>query len=167
MTTIATDGKTIAADGLRVWCGEIVQRNARKIIVKPGRAIYAFTGGMPYFGPAVAWWEAGGCIDAIPKDIDDFWTLLIIDKDGIGKVSQQHPYIEHFDPPICLGAGADLAQGVLLAGLPPQQAIEIVAARCNHTGGEIQVVDIAETLRGGCATLASTNGRYRGLDAAE
>lgn len=95
---------------------------------------------------AISWWQAGGDVEKVPKQPDDSWTLMIIDKDGISKVSQINPYIERFDPPICLGAGGELAQGVLLAGLSPRRAIEIVAARCNHTGGEIQVVDIAQAL---------------------
>lgn len=146
MTTIAIDGATVAADGLRVWGGEIRGRAHKKLKVCNG-TIYAFTGLAPLFDVMVAWHQNGTDPEKLPKISDDEgWTLIVIDKDGVGKFTKGCPYIEHFGPPIAFGAGQDYAIGAMLAGATAGQAIGIVAGLCNHTGGEIQVINIAEAL---------------------
>lgn len=148
MTTIAIDQHSIAADGFRTWGGEIRGRNHKKLRVGTN-AIYAFTGLVPMFDPIILWHEQGADPKQLPdhlKDDQDGWTLIVIDKDGIGKYSRNCPYIERFDPPIAFGAGQDYAIGAMLAGASPAKAVELVAGLCNHTGGEIQVIDISEAL---------------------
>lgn len=150
MTTIAIDGVTIAADGLRTRGSEICGLDHRKLKVDSG-AVYAFTGKAPMFGPMVEWHLKGAKPDDLPKgaDKDDdssSWTLIVIDGDGIGKYSSSCLYIERFDPPIAFGAGCDYALGAMLAGASARQAVEIACKVDVWSGGEIQIVNIAEAI---------------------
>lgn len=147
MTTIATDGVTIAADGLRMWGSERRGTDFQKIIMRHGR-IYAFTGMAPMMDPMIGWHHEGANVDALPKmGTDAEWgCLIVIDRDGIAKYSHGCPYIERFDPPIAFGAGADYAMGAMLAGVGPRRAVEVAASLCYHTGGTIAEVDIAGAL---------------------
>lgn len=147
MTTIAIDRTTIVADGLRLWGQEIVGLNTRKLLIRDQR-IYGFTGLYPMFSVMVDWHRDGANPSAFPVGLDktDGWTLIIVDRAGIGKYTSSCPYIERFDPPIAFGAGQDYAIGAMLAGVTAKRAVEIVAGQCTHTGGEIQVIDIAEAL---------------------
>ena len=149
MTTIAISDGFIVADGLRTWGSEIRGRAHKKIRVV-GSLIYAFTGLVPMQEPMIEWHRAGADPTKLPHGAADDkhggWTLIVIDKDGIGKYTDGCPYLERFDPPIAFGAGQDYAIGAMLVGASAQHAVEAVASLCNHTGGEIQVVDIASVL---------------------
>lgn len=146
MTTIAFDGRTIAADGMRTWGGEIRGLAHQKLLVR-GKCIYAFTGLTPMFEPMVAWHVGGATLEAMPRlpagpDEKGGWTLIVIDQKGLGKYTDSCPYPERFDPPIAFGAGGDYAIGAMLAGADAKRAVEIVSNLCNHTGGTIQAIDV-------------------------
>ena len=145
MTTIATDGKTIAGDGLRTFCDEITGTNHKKIRIVDGK-IYTFTGSAALFSPAIKWYAVGANLKALPKAEDNHWVLVVIDQSGITRITSAMPWPEQFDPPFCLGAGEDFALGAMRAGLSPEEAVRLTAKHFTHTGGEIQVVNIAEAL---------------------
>lgn len=147
MTTIATDGITIAADGLRLWGSEKRGTDFQKIVLRHGR-IYAFTGFAPYMDPIIDWHHAGAKAESLPKmGTEAEWgTLVVIDAAGIAKYTHGVPYIERFDPPIAFGAGGDYAMGAMMAGAGPRRAVEVAAELCYHTGGTITEINIAEAL---------------------
>ncbi len=149
MTTIATDGVTIAADGLRTWGGQIISRRTRKITVADKR-VYAFCGTFPLFGPAVKWHCDGADVASVPRgdgeDGNENWWLLVIDRDGLKRYTSAVPWPDPFSTPFAMGAGGDVALGAMLRGASPEEAVRLVAEHLTHTGGEIQVIDIAEAL---------------------
>lgn len=153
MTTIAIDGTHIAADGLKIWGGEVMGLSHEKVR-REWNGIYAMTGTAPYFDPLVKWHQSGADPEKAPKCSDDnSWALLFIDRLGsVTKYSSSCAYPEVFPTPIALGAGGEMATGAMLAKASAAEAVSIVAARTNHTGGEIQVIDIAEAL--GLSNLA-------------
>lgn len=147
MTTIAIDKHgTIAADGMRVWAGEIVGLEFQKVRVRHGR-IYALTGTAPLFEPLIRWHHNDKADPSkLPKGFDDD-ALIVIERPGaIIKYGAACPYPEEFIPPIAFGAGGEMATGAMLAGATAPEAVRLVAERCNHTGGNIQIVDIAQAL---------------------
>lgn len=146
MTTIACDGRTIAADGLKLYASfDIVQLDAKKLKVV-GDRIYAITGSFVAFGPCIDWHMKGAAPDDKPK-IDD-WYLIVVDFNGVTRYSDKYPYPESMPVPVAFGAGADLALGAMMAGATPQEAVRIAATVTTHTGGEIQTLDIKTAI--GC-----------------
>lgn len=148
MTTIAISTTHVAADGQRTWGNEIRGLDHKKLRVE-GRIIYAYTGLTPLMDVMIRWHKDGAKPENLPpysNEDGDGWTLIIIDRHGVGKYTASCPYVERLDAPIAFGAGDDLAMGAMLAGASAERAIELVASITNHTGGEIQVINIAEAL---------------------
>lgn len=153
MTTISTDGVTIAADGLACIGNEIVQWNCPKIVVRAGR-IYAVTGSDALGRVAIDWHVAGADPSKLPvAGADASWSLIVIEGPTPIKTATRYtsamPYPDVFPLPQAFGSGCEYAMGALLAGASPRESVEIAAKLNCHTGGEIQVVDIATALAGG------------------
>jgi ATP-dependent protease HslVU (ClpYQ) peptidase subunit len=147
MTTIAIDAHTIAADGLRTWGDDIVGRSERKIRIWGGR-IYALTGMAPYFEALMTWHARGADPEkAIKCEAPNSWMLIVIERPReVIKYTNTCPYPEVFTPPIAFGAGLDLAKGAMLAGATAREAVQLAIDNTTHSGGEIQVEDIAAVL---------------------
>lgn len=151
MTTIATDGRTVAADGLACFGSEVISTTAQKITVCGGR-IYAVSGAGGMVKALVDWIEMGASPSSMPpvSDKSSGFSLLVI---GPGPderffYSDVCPYPQPVPPVFAFGSGADFALGAMHAGLSPEEAIGMVIRhRLNvHTGGEIQVIDIASVI---------------------
>lgn len=149
MTTIASDGMTIAADGLGVWGTEITDRAMRKIKIVNG-TIYAFTGSSAFKETSIAWHQ-DGCQGDPPRvgdgSGDAQWSLYVVRPEGmerfssvLGKNSDVFPY------PFAAGSGSEYAKTAMVLGKSPREAVEVAASLDVMTGGEITVINIAEAL---------------------
>lgn len=147
MTTIATDGRTIAADGLRCAGSSIISKTEKKIRIRDGR-VFAFTGLCAAFEPAIAWYLDGHEAGKQPvAEKDDSWSLIVIEKDRVlRKFSSSAPWAEEFPYPQAFGIDSDFAYAAMFSGKTPAEAVALAAEHNVYTGGEIMVVDIAEAL---------------------
>jgi len=147
MTTIAFDGRTIAADGLSTAGDEPVAWDTMKLRLGP-KCIYAFSGeGGALFEPTIEWWEKGRKPGDQPKPTDgERWCMVIVDASGCYTVTSHQPYPTRWNPPQAWGSGCDYALGAMHAGANAYQAVQ-VASRLNlKTGGTIVAWDVARTL---------------------
>lgn len=145
MTTIATDGKTVAADGQRTLGSERISMVEKKLRMKAGR-IYAITGTFAFFDDLIMWHIMGARVEDVPKgDGDNGWSLLVIEPGatGVHRYTSECPRLEIFPYPATFGSGADYAMGAMCAGADPREAVTIASRLDINTGGEIQVIDIA------------------------
>ena len=146
MTTIAVDTKgTIAADGL--GCNDNIRatHSARKIIVEDG-AIYALAGTECLMRPLINWVKEGADPDKLPKVGDNAWGLLVITRTGAAHYHCKCPFPETVDLPWATGSGREIAIGLLRDGKTARRAVEIACELDVYSGGDIQVIDIAEAL---------------------
>ena len=149
MTTIAYDGITIAGDGRGITGETITYRKAKKIVVRRG-IIYAFSGTWCLQQPVIEWCESGCDPEKIPKLPDSHWSLLVIDQAGCKKLSTEMAhYSEWCELPVAIGSGRPEAMAAMMAGACSRRAVEIAGQLDGGTGGEIQVVDVAEALGAG------------------
>lgn len=157
MTTIVTDGKTIAADGRALIGFEITSATARKLRYvsaadgRPGMVV-AFCGSAPLMDAVCRWLVAGAEPNMVPRPAADAdgWSALVLTADWpLRRITSTCPYFEPVRAPFGDGAGGDAALAAVLAGRTPRDAVEIVASRWTHTGGEIVALDIARTLAEG------------------
>lgn len=145
MTTIATDGKTIAADG-RSFLGDVWHRDDKeKIFVEDG-SIFAFAGDRPIRDAVVKWYKSGADASQIPPAKNPTWTLMVVDRRGITIIDSECPYPTEIVPPFAMGSGSIYAFGAMDAGCSPEEAVKAASRRDPYTGGEIQVINIAEAL---------------------
>lgn len=150
MTTIATDGRTVAADGMSCVGDEIIDLEAQKIIVKHGR-VYAITGSHPLGMAAIDWHMAGATPGSQPGAGGDIeWSLIVIEGTApirsVTKYTSAVPYPDAYPIPQAFGSGCEYAMGALLHGASPLEAVEIAARLNSKTGGTIEVVDIEYAL---------------------
>lgn len=146
MTTIAYDGRTIAADSLACYGDERCHVPIQKIWVE-GRVIYALAGSSRMLTPLMKWFKAGASPGDIPKgDSNDYaYTFLVIDDAGVRTYHHDCAYPNFFyEDKIAIGSGQDYAMGALMFGASAKEAVAVAAKMSVKTGGEIQVVDIAE-----------------------
>ena len=150
MTTIATDGKTVAADGRETRGWEITNNNAVKLRVgrnpHGGRAIYACTGEFSVFEAAIEWAQNGARPGDVPK-ADEDWSLIVVDTvAGVISYDSKSPFPSRHNVPCAFGNGRDFARAAMMCGKTPAEAVEI-AIQCDaSSGGTIMVLDIAESL---------------------
>ena len=109
-------------------------------------AIYALAGTTCLIRVLIAWIKAGADPQKAPKDEGINWGILVIDAEGARHYSRACPYPEEQEYPFTTGTGRDIALGALKAGATPKEAVEIACRVDVHSGGSIQVVNIAEAL---------------------
>lgn len=147
MTTIVTDGTTIAADSLTTFGHERGHRAMEKVQVAKGK-IYASSGLGAMLPVLIAWHQAGADPEKVPRvAADEHWSLLVIEPAGMFLYTIKCPYALQVDPPFGLGMGADYAMGAMAWGASPREAVGVACRFSTTSGGPVQVVDIAEALR--------------------
>lgn len=133
MTTIATDGLSMAGDGCVSGNGIRHALDFRKIFkLKDGR-IAGFSG-VSYAIPSfLAWLEAGGDM----PDLDDDFEALVLQTDGRCLSYNHKGYSIEQPVPAVTGSGGAIALGAMLAGASPARAVEIACERDTGTGGKV------------------------------
>lgn len=134
---------------MKLWGNEIRGLDHKKLTIhkRPNTGetvVCAFAGRCSMQSAVTSWYMAGADVDKLPKAFDDdsSWSLLAIDRNGLVRLISSCPYPEHFDAPMAIGAGLDMALGAMHAGLTAKEAVELVNRHCNTSGGEIQVIDL-------------------------
>lgn len=148
MTTIAADGVHVCSDSQRVCGSERVDLSTKKIQARPGGHLFAFTGDVGAFDPAIDWYlNKGADPDKAPKvSKDGSWRLLVIKRDCLVSYSDNVPYPEEFPYPQAFGSGANYAMTAMRLGKTAEEAIKIAAEFDVWTAGPVQKVNIAEAL---------------------
>jgi ATP-dependent protease HslVU (ClpYQ) peptidase subunit len=143
MTTIACDGKSMAGDGLATRSTLVTAFDAQKVTMLDDGRIIGAAGEKPDTRKFRAWLQDGGPRPKL-KDL----AALVLHPDG------RLVYHTDSDPegtatgiPNAIGSGCEVAIGAMLAGLSPEKAVEIAAARDVYTGGTITVFRIANPLQ--------------------
>lgn len=151
MTTIATDGVTIAADGRQCMASEVINDNARKIIVRSGH-IFACAGSVPMTRAAIDWFLGGAVPSEVPKAEGQDWALVVIGQDRrMIRFTDKCAYPDEFPYPQGFGSGSEYAQAAVLCGKTPKEAIQLIIDHKldTGTGGTVMEVNIDEALRTG------------------
>jgi hypothetical protein len=147
MTVIATDGITIAADGLAMRGSRPTATNIVKIHPRHGR-IYALAGTAVMTEAVIAWHHAGADPAKRPPEVKGEFALLVIDKRGCWYYDNDFPYPDRAELPFAIGCGRDWAIAAMDFGKSPREAVAYACTRDVNCGGEIVEYDIAMTLAG-------------------
>jgi len=140
MTTIAWDGKTLAADTLITSNGMRVG-HARKI-GKRGRVLFAASGCLEFAQPFLAWCGNGFPGPPPPMKQDDNEAAgLVIFEDRI--ITFSHTGADTIRAPFyAQGSGSPMALGALHAGASAEDAIKADIALDTASGGEIMTLTL-------------------------
>lgn len=132
MSTVAWDGKIIAADKMAVNCG--LERKKSKLF-KHDNVVYAVTGELSEGLVLIQWHKDGADIEKYPKfQTPEDWTRLIVAEYGKITVYEAHPYPTEEEPFMAWGSGRDFAMGAMEMGAGAVRAIEIASKHSCGTG---------------------------------
>lgn len=133
MTTVATDGVTIAADGLLTWGGRRLKLDEQKLRRLPDGSVVGWAGNAD---------EAVIAVEALARDDGDEakgdYSLLRLFPDGKLAVYVDRLIPTFTSPPQAIGSGGDVALGAMLAGMSAKQAVRAAARIDTSTGGTIR-----------------------------
>lgn len=155
MTTIAWDGKTLAAD--QCSTSGYVQSRVHKLYKgkwHDGQNVLIGFCGSGEFAHAIRLWLAGDLIER-PKfgDYDvnkgDAVGLLIDESLNIFKITANLHLLPFNENVYAMGAGAECAFGAMEAGASAELAVRIAARRTAGTGFDVDTVSWVETPRPG------------------
>lgn len=135
MTTIATDGKSMAGDGLIVNAGDMICGfNTVKVHRLDDGGIVGIAGDASLALAFVAWLNGG--TEPTVEEVD----ALHITADGALLYYHNTGAPVPCEAPAAIGTGTKLAMGAMLAGSDPAKAVEIACQRDICSGGSIIVL---------------------------
>jgi 20S proteasome alpha/beta subunit len=144
MTTIATDGITLATD-TRMVSGYINQGHAEKVVQfvdEDGETITL--AGAGEYGKVRKFfdWVVEGCDPAEYSDADgEYSNFLMISKGKLYSFEGHHvPFEAPY--PVAIGSGSHFALGAMLHGASPEEAVKIAMQLDVNTGGDVIVYDV-------------------------
>lgn len=129
MTVIASDGKTMAADGLEAEdSGYIVNKDAVKILRMPDGSIVGGAGDAYATAAVFQWFTEGELDDNRPElgmDKDSPFEMLVLREDGnLFTMDNRFTLIEARRP-YAIGVGDQMARAAMLLGLEPYRCGEV------------------------------------------
>jgi ATP-dependent protease HslVU (ClpYQ) peptidase subunit len=138
VTTIATDGKSIAADGQSTAGEMVTSRETTKLTRLPDGSIVGGCGELSPMRRAI------NCLhspDAHPDDLTGDFTLLRLFPDGRIVTYEGCLFAFELPAPVTIGSGREFAMGAMLAGKGPKEAVEIAIERDIYSGGDVLVME--------------------------
>ncbi|KKC27327.1 hypothetical protein [Sphingomonas sp. SRS2] len=134
MTTIATDGATLAGDGL-LCMGEgkvRISLNYTKVH-RAGESVFGFAGDPSACERFRAWMN--GNRDEAFRTSANFAAIIL--ENGAVFVVEGDGYFSAVEAPFAIGSGASFAMGAMAAGADAETAVKIASRFDTITGGSI------------------------------
>ena len=131
MTTIACDGKMIAADGLVTGNGFIHDRTCKKVFRLHDGRVVAFSGSA---------FDIAGAVDYLNGVTAQFsaeegFEAVILSADGTVQCMDEKTRLYAQSVPCVSGSGGAIALGAMAAGKDAFEAVKIAAELDTHSGG--------------------------------
>ncbi|MCK5013229.1 MAG: hypothetical protein KAS66_05375 [Candidatus Omnitrophica bacterium] len=133
MTTIATDGKSMACDS-RLIGSHIDQINTKKIFRVRGK-IVGIAGALAEALIFVDWLKSE-TKDTKP-DLSDSFEAIVVGPNGVDWYGDRLVAVS-VGIPAAIGSGGDYAMGAMMAGATPKKAVEIAKKLDPGSGGPVK-----------------------------
>lgn len=139
MTTIATDGRTIAADGRSCISDRVSGSHVSKLRRLKDGSILGLAGDLQDIDQVAAWLDSGE--EGKKPKVGNYTDALRLMPDG--RLLHYSPALlaTPVDVPFAIGSGADFAIGAMDAGMSALRAVEIASQRDPFTGGKITTME--------------------------
>lgn len=138
MTTIAWDGKTIAADSRGTRGGEIVQGSVTKLIPLPDDGVFAFCGSI-----AEAWEVLESILEDTKTPRAANLTALKITPKGHVYVYEGHgAWFKDSGRIGAWGSGGEYALGAMMVGATAVEAVKAACKLDSGSGGPVRSIQV-------------------------
>lgn len=134
MTTVCTDGRSMASDGLSTANDTVNATNMQKVFKLDDGSVVGIAGCRV---------DALRAVDALRRGDTEFvgdYNLLRLHPGGRVERYDRCLYPLATQAPAAIGSGGDLALGALEAGASPKEAVRIASRRDAHSGGRIREI---------------------------
>ncbi|MGH8759594.1 MAG: hypothetical protein ACREVW_08805 [Burkholderiales bacterium] len=135
MTTIAYDGRTLAAD---TQSQTSVLLKMHKLHRLPDGSIFAGSGSAQEVLAVLAWLRGGDK----PGHLNDFEGLIVTPQ-GTERLGERLMRVPSLEPFYAIGSGAHFALAAMACGKSAVQAVRISARFDPYTGGRVESMRIA------------------------
>lgn len=144
MTTIATDGLSMAGDSLVTAGKEVVGYTVKVVRLKDGRIV----------GTSGCCFQTVKFVEYLenpkgkkPEFEGDEFSALILNTDGTVDYMNKEFVPVRYLTPMTIGSGDGIALGAMLAGKSPVEAVAIAITRDTCSGGDIVSLSIEKPVR--------------------
>lgn len=145
MTTVAWDGKRLAADRKITTCGGIHDCNMTKIVKRKDGSLCG-VGGSTALAFAFQKWFLKGGKGKLPllKDGDADINAIVISPQGKLTVYDPSGYFEADAPFYAIGTGYELALGAMAMGAEADTAVRVASQFDSKTGNIVDVLELGK-----------------------
>ncbi len=145
MTTIATDGKSMAGDGQSNYATIITRQDCQKLFRLNDGRILGCTGPTSEYERFRDWLNDGASGEIAPKMAESFEALVLSAEEV--RLYQFDGTFTRFKGSTALGSGMAFAIAALDLDCSPEEAVRLAATRDINTGGEITVLHLEPAVR--------------------
>lgn len=137
MTTIATDGKIMVADGLgSLESGRVVERDGVKVCRTAEGGLVGVAGDAHAMAQIVAWLDAGEPDKERPEDLKV--EVLVLRPGGLVEGCGATMKLTRWEPPAAIGSGGEFAIGAMMAGASCEEAVRVACRADINSGGQVR-----------------------------
>lgn len=143
MTTIAWDGRTLAADKRAEYggCIQVVTK-----IFRAGDCLVGGAGEASFILAMVEWVRAGRAAHEFPssqRDKDDWQPVLVVEPNGLAMVYERTPHPIRWERPFgAVGSGKQFAMAAMHCGKTAQEAVAVASEFDCGTGNGVDVLSL-------------------------
>jgi hypothetical protein len=140
MSTVAYDGKTIAADSQGTTSGGIEPVPFKKIWRIKKHAQWTLAGGVGDYDACVTFvkWVMAGCCEKMPEaNLDDVVLFTVDKKFRLQIIGSQGFPILTIKTPYAMGSGGDYALAAMICGKTAREAVKVAIQLDANSGGRI------------------------------
>lgn len=163
MTTIATDGRTVAADSLITNGRSCVELYNQPKIYHEADRVFAASGDIYMVEPMIRWYlKSPKCPDvkAFPTHrTEDSCQIWIFEDGQLYEITSNFPHKLQIQAPTAMGSGHHYARGAMVLGHSPAEAVWAASVWDPGTGGDIVSFELPERLRVNCVPIPSQGPR--------
>lgn len=129
----------MAGDG-RVGLGNSIVHDKQVKVFRIGDHIVGCAGGGDDAATYVAWCKMGRDPDMLPDGMD--LNAVHLTPKGVFICCRPGYHLQKVTPPIAIGSGSEYAEGAMLAGATPTEAVRIAAKKEMGTGGKVTTLSL-------------------------
>jgi 20S proteasome alpha/beta subunit len=137
MTTIATDGKVIAADSRTTYGNIVATEKCKKIFEYKDGSVVGCGGNRGEIRDFKKWCQ-NGRIDSERPELEDFFAVELTPSGKLYGYDNSCTRIK-VEPPFAAGTGGDIALGAMLSGKSPKEAVELAIKKDIYSGGKVLI----------------------------